>query len=367
MIGMEQGVFYLTTVISVTIVILVLQNVYLYTKLHSYRASKSLLLLQGSFILWAVIRLAEVYAPTPNIIRSNHMFQLGVFLFILLLLFFLLWRLDKKLGFSGPIIVTAIILLVLMLITLVQEEYNVLYYIVPLVPSEVLSLILLSRVRKSVSLSGRLSLKTVIQSMGDCILVLDTKQRIMDANYSLFEALCSGGKPGTYQEFCSLLYGNRVFGDKERQSMMNLPDMTEEIEIGFLVGKELITCTCKTTPLFDTKNNNIGTMISVHDITEYRKLMGDLEEKKLELMEIKGKLQDYLQVANQLEAAKEKREIYTKIQNSIGQEIMELLTMLEVVQIKTDTVTLQELELAVETCRSIIGRVRGSVNEIEKS
>ncbi len=362
---MKHGMFYLTSVITVAIVILVLQNTYLYTKLHSYRASRVLLLLQGSFILWAVVRLAEGYAPTPAIIRSNHILQWGLIFFIILLLLFLYCCFDKNLGFSRPILFTAIILLLLILITLVLEE--TFYYIVPLLPAEVLTLILLNRVNKDVSLSGKLSLKTVIQSMGDCILVLDTKQRIMDANYSFFEPFCSEGKPGTYQDFCSLLYGSRVYEEKEHQSMISIPFKAVEIEIDFLVGKERLTCTCKATPLFDAKNNNIGTMISVHDITEYRKLKGELEAKKLELTEINDKLKDYLQVANKLEEAKEKREIYTKIQNSIGQEITEVLTMLEVAQIKTDAVTLQELELAIETCRGIIGRIRGSVNEIEKN
>lgn len=359
--------FYLTTAISVTIVILVLQNTYLYTKIYSSRTARALLALQGSFILWAVIRLAEAYAPTPGIISSNRMVQKGLIMLIFLLLLYLFWDPEKSLGISRQIMLTAIILSVLMLISMIQNKHSVLYYAIPLIPSEILVLLLWNRERKKTSLTGTLSLKTVIQSMGDCILVLDTKQRIMDANYSFFEQLFSERKPGTYQEFCSIVYEGRVLEEKEHQSLGELPTLVGEKEIEFLVYKERLICTCKATPLLNTKGDNIGTMISFHDITEYRRLMRELEDKKLELTEIKDKLQDYLQVANRLEAAKEKREIYLKIQNSIGQEIMELLTMLEVVQIKADTVTVQELELAVESCRSIIGRIRGSVTEIEKN
>ena len=361
-----DSLFYLTMVIAFLTVGLVLQTTYLYTKMLGSRTAGFFLLVQGSLILWEVLRLSEAYAPTLATQHSNRMIQYGLLFLSIICLGCLIGALEQKQWMRKQAEITLIALIGLVLITTLMKRRTILYYFVPILPSQLLNLMLWSRTRKNASPVGNLSLKTAIQSMGDCILVLDSKQRIMDANYSFFELYFSMGKPGTYEEFCNKLNVAGVFHkDNNPPSLKDLLLIEEEQEVEFLLGEESIICSCKTSTLSDEKGESIGSMISFHDITPYRRLLQELENKKRELTEIQDKLQDYLLVVDRLEAAKEKREIFLKIQNSIGQEIMELLTMLEVVQLKSDNVSLQELELAVETCRSIIGRIRFSVSEIE--
>ena len=366
-----DSLFYLTMVIAFLTVGLVLQTTYLYTKMLGSRTAGNFLLIQGSFLLWEAFRLSEAYAPTLAIQRSNRIIQYGLlFLSIVCLsivcLGCLFDALEQKQWMRKQAAITLIALIGLVLITTLMKRRTILYYFVPILPSQLLNLMLWSGTRKNASPVGNLSLQTAIQSIGDCILVLDSKQRIMDANYSFFEPFFFMEKPGTYEEFCNKLNVAGVFHrDNKLPSLKNLLLIEGEQEAEFLLGEESIICSCKTSTLSDKKGESIGSMISFHDITPYRRLLQELENKKRELTEIQDKLQDYLLVVDRLETAKEKREIFLKIQNSIGQEIMELLTMLEVVQLKSDNVSFQELELAVETCRSIISRIRFSVSEIE--
>lgn len=363
--SMEYEVFYLTTFISIITVILVLQNTYLFTLIRSSVAAVVYLILQGMFALWAILRLTEIYAPTPEKKSENITFQIILVLLILLLLVYLYLDLAKVLRIPRQIILTVVILISLILIT--NGKNTLLYYTVPVVVSELLTLMLWYHMRKKEPYSRELSLKSVIQSIGDCILVLDTKQWLMDTNFSFFHPVFAHNKPCTYLDFCNHLLDDKITQEKDSQLVLELADSKEEKEIDFQLKQEVITCTCKAIPLFNTKCERIGTMISFHNITAHRRLLKELEDKKQELIEINDKLKDYILVVSRLEEAKVKREISLSLQTSIGQEIMELLTMLEVVQMKTDKASLQELELAVETCRKIIGRIRSSVAEIEKS
>jgi hypothetical protein len=264
-------------------------------------------------------------------------------------------------------ILVAVLLVGIMKIMSPPGKKALLYYAVPVVVSEMHTLMIWYQVRKRQPSHRELSIKSVIQSIGDCILILDTKHWIRDANFSFFEPVFAQKKPCTYADFCSHLSAGRVTQEKDIQLLSELLHSEEEKEIDFQLNQETVTCTCKTIPLFNAKCDRIGRMISFHNITAHKRLMEELEDKKQELMDINDKLQDYMVVANRLEEAKVKREISLSIQNSIGQEIMELLTMLEVVQIKTDKPSIQELELAVEACRKIIGKIRSSAIEIEMS
>lgn len=363
---MEFGLFWITTFVSVLMVVLVLQNTYLYLRIRSSRASLAYLILQGLLLLWAIMRLAEAYAPTPDTLANNCLLQILFIALILLFYIFLLWNPAKILHGSRQIILSAIVLVGLLIITDLSGYKTFLYYTIPVISAEVLTLFMWFHIRSARFGFTELSLKSVIQSMGDCILVLDLKHRIMDANLAFFEPVFGQKKPWTYMDFCRQLSIEEIVSEKERQILSDLLNAEGEQEINFLINTHALTCTCKTVLLHNAKGDRIGLMISFHNITAHSQLRQELEDKKQELITINNELQDFILVVNRLEEEKVKREISLRIQNSIGQEIMELLTMLEVAKLKTDSTSVHELELAVEACRKLIGRIRESVAEIEK-
>lgn len=312
--NLEPRHFLITTVVSLSIVGLVTVNTYIFAKLKRTPAATSYILFQGLCVLWIILRLAEMFAPT-----------------------------EEKL------------------------DFNILYYLAPVSLAAGITLIVWIKIRKHIFSNMELSLKSVIKSIGDCILVLDTKNRIMDANFSFFEELIKGQNPGTYMDFCKLLSQNHIKQSDDLKILSDGVNSETEREIMLEFNGEDFLCIFKSTPLLNEKMEKIGMIVTFHDISGYRKLINELEEKKEELISINDKLKDYINVVHMLEEAREKKDIAFRIQNSIGQEIMELLSVLEVARIKTGEGSIKELELAIETCRNVIGKIRGSVSELIRS
>lgn len=365
--NLELWHFSITTLVSFSIVGLVIINTNIFAKLNHTPAAYSYIQFQGICILLTILRLAELFAPTEEKLDFNITVQNLIVFLVPLFWFSLTYFAIKEKYLSTLVIMASGVFTVLVILLSFLFKRTLFYYLAPVLLVAGITLMVWKRIRKQELSNVEVSLKSVIKSIGDCTLVLDTKNRIMDANFSFFEEMINGQNPGTYMDFCKLLSGLYI---KEIYNMDILEETVNyetEREIMFDLNGEAFLCTFKATPLLNHKMDRIGMIVTFHDISGYRKLLNELEEKKEELILINDKLKDYINVEYMLEEAREKKDISFRIQSSIGQEIMELLSLLEVARIKTGEGSAKELELAIEACRNVIGKIRGSVSELIRS
>jgi hypothetical protein len=214
-----------------------------------------------------------------------------------------------------------------------------------------------------------LSLKNVINNIGDCVLVLDTKYKIMDANFSFFTELFAT-PPNTYIEFVNMLQKYLADSSLEMLLISNLETVSDYVmELSLDINAKRFYYLVRITTMYSHKNVKIGGIVTFHDITDNKNLLLELDKKNTELKLINEKLKDYLLVVDQLEDAKKKKEIVFNVHNSIGQEIMKLISILEVARIKIkdkSRYSIFELELAIDACREVIVEIRSSVSKLMK-
>jgi signal transduction histidine kinase len=112
----------------------------------------------------------------------------------------------------------------------------------------------------------------------------------------------------------------------------------------------------------------IGCIWSASDQTELQRLYEDLSMKQAELKEIQNYLGSYLEVVEDLERMQSQKDIARKMNETIGQELMTLLKLLQIMNQPTalmDEIKFREqLDLAIGQCREIIGGVRETVRSM---
>lgn len=355
---METITFLITMLLSLAVVCSVICNTYLLAKMKKTPPFNAYILIQGLMIIWMIFRLAERYAPTQGklffciLIQNLALFPIP-FLGLYLYTFISQTTLSKKFAcfLSG--------LLSLMIFIFSQNARGTFFYFsTPAILCLLLSLVGFSVVKHKLFKQSDPTLISAIKSIGGCILILDTKKNIMDANFSFFQKLMSKTPPETLMEFIKLLTAYIPEG-------MPQLEFEKESEFKLVYHNKMYYYTVRSTPLYNNKNINTGEIITFHDMTQYKNLIHELGTKKDELTQVNEKLKDYLLVVDELEEANEKKDIILRIQDSIGHKIMELLVILEVARIKSDennTISTQELEHAITTCGNVIKEIRSSVS-----
>lgn len=213
------------------------------------------------------------------------------------------------------------------------------------------------------------SLHAFMNSISDAVIITDGNNNIVDANnlggLSLF--VHSKGEQSITQ-FVEQI--KRYVIDQNNGILEGICGVYLcQLQGEFVVekGNESQWFSTVATPLFDENKRRIGGVITFHDITKEKRLIKALDEKNAELEKANIELKDYVMIANHLEEEREKSRIATEIQNSLGQKIVEILTVLEVLQLSVDKdrmLVKENLQKAIDACRDVLGEVRMSIARI---
>lgn len=178
-----------------------------------------------------------------------------------------------------------------------------------------------------------IALREIVDNMKDAILVVDNSNRIVDFNYA-FPEIFPGLKnclKNDIQIFIEVL--ENLIDRKENFSDLKLylSDKTKidvQVEIEF-AKPQYRSFKLNIRPI---KNGQeiIGRIISINEITEYTKLLKELNAKNIELLIMNRQLREYAATAEELAIAKERNRFARDVHDTLGQTMTLLITLLQV-------------------------------------
>lgn len=216
------------------------------------------------------------------------------------------------------------------------------------------------------------SLHAFMNSISDAVIIIDGDQNIVDANnLGKLADFAQNKSDQSIVKFVEQMnkhvmhQTNRILND-----LCGIYLCQVKGDIVLSNGEETCGFSVSATPLYDQTKKRIGGIIIFHDITEEMSLHKALDEKNAELEKTNVQLKDYVMIANRLEEEREKSRIAAEIQNSLGQKIMEILAVLEVLRYSADQDRMrvkENLQKAIDACRGVLADVRTSVARIMSS
>lgn len=207
-----------------------------------------------------------------------------------------------------------------------------------------------------------------MDSIRETILIFDEKGKLIESNsMSLADEFSFEGIM-TLKDFREIIMEHRFSGNIE--IIENTKDSGGKIireEIGLKISNNKRAYFTIGLTQLGKARETMGTVITLRDISQQKALERDLEHKNSELKRINSKLYDYLAIAHQLEEEKERNQIAVDINSMIGQNIAEILTVLEGLHCSGDDDKIKvgdKLEVAIRSCRLVLDRIRQAVAKL---
>lgn len=216
-----------------------------------------------------------------------------------------------------------------------------------------------------------IALQKALYSMQDCILIVDAYGRIQYCNSTFLRTFYNDsdkGHPVTLADFTGRLKP-LITGEEDSIHAVNA------IESGFFSGykgsfsinrPEELHFSVKIDPVYWKDNTIIGSVLTFSDITGYKVLLEELEEKYRDIEESNRLLKDYTVIAGELAAAKERNRVARDIHDSLGHTMTLLISLLEVSNIacvSDPELTREKILQMMDIARSGLQHVRNAISQ----
>lgn len=248
-------------------------------------------------------------------------------------------------------------------ITLIFVPFSVLLFIVSVLKYQFLDVL-------------PIAINDTINSMLDGMIVVHNNGTIIESNELFFRkvlGIVAIEDISTIEEFYLkikkiLVYPNEI--DRLEKSLeRNFVDIVNgTFTIKSIYNKELmIYFTSK--PIFDYSNQKTATLITFFDMTDIYELYKKLEDKNKELTDANSRLQSHVKTVQQLTTERERNKIMADIHDTLGHSMMELLTLLEVIDLiieQNQGDILESVEEAIEKGRDSLKEVRSAVSKYKR-
>lgn len=216
-----------------------------------------------------------------------------------------------------------------------------------------------------------IALQKALYSMQDCILIVDAYGRIQYCNNTLLRTFYNDSEtrhPVTLTDFTDRLKP-LITGEEDSIHAVNA------IESGFLSGykgsfslnrSEKLHFSVKIDPVYWKDNTIVGSVLTLSDITRYKVLLEELEEKYRDIEESNRLLKDYTVIVGELAAAKERNRVARDIHDSQGHTLTLLISLLEVSHIacvSDPELTREKIFQMMDIARSGLQQVRNAISQ----
>lgn len=189
------------------------------------------------------------------------------------------------------------------------------------------------------------AMKEVFNSMNESVLITDRNYRIIDYNNSLsayMGKLMQVEKDQTLQNFFESLkqYAENI--NELENTLKSIEDKTDiciemELNLNFDEKKYF---SLYTKPVFNNRKFLIGRIFTFRDVTSYKKLVEEINDKNKELIaknkeliELNEQLKDYSKMVEQLTLERERNRFSRDLHDTMGHTMTLLITLLKVTQI----------------------------------
>jgi signal transduction histidine kinase len=346
---------------------------------HTYIISKakkdSLLIsycfLTAALLLWSAVKLLQIVSPTDLIRENNIRVQYGLALLLIASLIALLTIVYRKkyltrrrfmLHLLGIIAFAGLLVYYFTIISTIASAF----FLMLLLTMTTLCLYLL---RRFIFPEMEISLDNLIEKGKDRVAVFDLNGNLVDMNLMALSERLVVDDAATLDSFIKSinrpLTGDVLDGLQIAALSAEHPSYEQEIRLG--EGKDefyfVLTAQC----IKNKKGQKLGTVCLIRDITESKKISIELDRRNSELQQLNNELKAYLKIADSLEEEKERSQITREINNTIGQKLTEILSVLEVVKLTggQDGEKLEKpLDEAIESCREVLSEIRIVVSRL---
>lgn len=285
--------------------------------------------------------------------------------------FFLIKNTKKNCSSSKQLLFVMLSLFVPTLIATFYWSYDLYSYFVyfDITPSMfLLTLLLLNIATYKYSFLSivPLAFPKVIDNLNDVIIVIDKSNRIANVSkpYNIDYPYISQLNDGDdIKHFTNMLKHKSEFNTQSDTIVCAIESGTSLNEKGeFYMPEEDIYLNIDINPLFD-KGKNVGRVVAVRNITDYRKLLNSLKEKNKELAIMNGQLKDYAVTVEELAISKERNRFARDVHDSIGHTMSVLISIIGacIVSCKNEQNIKSKLEEALSIGKKGLTELRKSL------
>lgn len=361
--------YVLVLVFSITIYIVCSSflNTYLFSKAKKTGLLASYLVVALFMSLWSAVKLLEIVSPTAEIklIHIQIQYVLALLLIIgvagFLLMVSMKRRASKKIAMCLTLGMITFSLLLL------------LHFELPLVAATYILILQFSVLNLSVFFyrhqifpETEISLDTFVNHIDDRVAVFDLAGNLVDMNLrALQEVLIPTGS----KTLVSFLEKIKRYSNPDNLNIDAILSMENTFESEVCIESE----DHPTYYIFhvhvikNKREEKLGTVCTLRDITENKILSIELDYKNKELQSLNEELDNYIKIADSLEEEKERAQIAREINSTIGQKLTEILSVLEVIKLtsKEDADVFEKpLNEAIERCHEVLSEIRVVVSRL---
>ncbi len=210
--------------------------------------------------------------------------------------------------------------------------------------------------------------KRIVENMRDSVIVVSRSNRIIDWNSS-FAVNFFKDRPLDSNSGMEILIERfkELSANPLREDFIN---MMENIKCSVNSGELTLAASPKKTynvtvqPVTDGKGEILARIFTLNDITEYKNLLDELNDKNHELSALNDELEKYAATVEELAVARERNRIAHDVHDTLGHTMTLLISILEVANItlKSDRETTGEkIKEAVKTARGGLKELRRSI------
>ena len=218
-----------------------------------------------------------------------------------------------------------------------------------------------------------IAFRKIVHNLNESIVVLDSLNKIDNYNKSFGNLFSSDGQLKIYDninKFIRSLKDSIVYTPETEKLIRSIKS-----EINSNASGELTLMTpskrcfrVNVQPIFGSKHAYLGRIIIFNDITEYKNLLDEVNEKNVELSAMNDQLSEYAETVEELAIIKERNRFARDVHDTLGHTMTLLISLLEVSSImcKQDPVKTEEkLSEALKSARDGLKELRRSIKGLE--
>lgn len=345
--------------------------------IHTYifsKAKRNLLMvgyigISSSMLLWSVTKLLEIVAPTSEIKTFYLQLQYGLALLFIASLINFSIKIYSKMPLNKNKLISLVVglLLVIWIVVLSfsRMSMELTTYILVFLFFSVSLTIFFNRYRIFPEIE--ISLNDIVENVEDRVAVFDLSGNLVDMNLRALQEGLIPMERKTLECFLEKINQYSKQGSLDFDQITLLNDDSYENEICIEIEESITYYVFSAYVIRGREGEKIGTVCTLRDVTENKLISIELDNKNKELQNLNKELRNYIRIVDHLAEEKERAHIACEINNTVGQKLTEVLSVLEVIKLtnsKDSDVYEKPLNEAIESCREVLSEVRVVVSKL---
>ncbi|WP_083878898.1 sensor histidine kinase [Acetivibrio cellulolyticus] len=218
-----------------------------------------------------------------------------------------------------------------------------------------------------------IAFRKIVHNLNESIVVVDSLNKIDNYNKSFEITFSNNGQIKTYDninKFIRTLKDNIIYTPETENLIRSIKSETQTNATGELtILAPVKKCfQVNIQPIFGSKHEYLGRIVIFNDITEYKNLLDEVNEKNVELSAMNEQLSEYAETVEELAITKERNRFARDVHDTLGHTMTLLISLLEVSSImcKQDPAKTEEkLSEALKAARDGLKELRRSIKGLE--